>query len=201
MQAPGRLRRIIKWVLIFFLLLVATVAFLLFYHNKFTDQVDSYVYELPFKPGTAHRIVQGYGGMFSHSHAAALDFAMPVGTAVYAARDGWVFRYKDTSDEGGWGDKYHRKANFIMIRHEDGSVGCYWHLQKNGVLVKEGYVAKGQQIGWSGATGQVWQPHLHFSVKPIMGYSMDAYIQTRFRTAEGIQILKAWRSYERPPDD
>ena len=83
-----------------------------------------------------YRVVQGYGGLFSHSYIAAIDFEMPIGTAVCAAREGVIFSYKDDSDEGGVFSKYKNKANYIIIKHNDGSFGCYWHLKRNGVLVK-----------------------------------------------------------------
>lgn len=54
--------------------------------NSVSTQIDPYVYRLPYQPGTAHEVVQGYGGLFSHSHQAALDFEMKPGTGVYAAR-------------------------------------------------------------------------------------------------------------------
>ena len=62
---------------------------------------SSYIYDLPFEKGTKHKIVQGYGGLFSHKNIAALDFDMPVGTPVCAAREGVIYAYKDDSDEGG----------------------------------------------------------------------------------------------------
>ena len=54
--------------------------------SKVTNNLDSYIYDLPFKKGTRQKVVQGYGGMFSHKNKAALDFGMPEGTPVYAAR-------------------------------------------------------------------------------------------------------------------
>lgn len=143
---------------------------------------------------------QGYGGLFTHRHVAALDFDMPEGTPVCAAREGTIYRYKDDSNEGGILPKYRRKANYIIIKHDDGSFGCYWHLQKGGVLIKHGRVLKGQQIGLSGATGQVLRPHLHFSVKVIFSYEMDAFIRTKFKTTIGIVLLTQGKAYERPAD-
>jgi murein DD-endopeptidase MepM/ murein hydrolase activator NlpD len=125
---------------------------------------------------------------------------MPIGTPIYAAREGIIFSYKDDSDEGGPFSKYKNKANYIIIKHDDGSFGCYWHLKKNGVLVKSGRVAVGQQIGFSGATGQVLRPHLHFSVKRKLNYEMNSFIKTKFKTSVGITLLENGESYERPKD-
>src|SRR6476646_3063832 len=58
----------------------------------------SYVYALPFEKGTAHRLVQGYFGPFSHKERVALDFNMKRGTKVCAARDGIVVRVKEDGD-------------------------------------------------------------------------------------------------------
>ena len=178
--------------------IVIAILFTLFsYQTEVTKNVDSYIYELPFAKGTKHRVVQGYGGLFSHSHLAALDFAPP-GTPVLAAREGTVYSYKDNSNEGGAIGNYKNKANYLIIQHDDGTFGCYWHLEKNGVLVKKGRVEKGQLIGLSGATGLVIRPHLHFSVKRILSYDKDSFVQTKFRTTGGIVLLDDWETYERP---
>jgi murein DD-endopeptidase MepM/ murein hydrolase activator NlpD len=200
MPKPKIFFRIAK-VLSFIILLLAIGVFLFFnITTSVTENIDDYVYDLPFKKGTKHKVIQGYGGLFSHRNIAALDFAMPVGTTIYAAREGTVYSYRDNSDEGGISGKYKNKSNYIMIKHDDGSVGCYWHLQKEGVLVKSGRVSKGQQIGISGATGQVVKPHLHFSVKRVLNYDMNSFVRTKFKTTEGVVLLKNRQTYERPAD-
>ncbi|RZL07693.1 MAG: M23 family metallopeptidase [Pedobacter sp.] len=166
--------------------------------SSVTQYSHDYVYELPFPKGSSYKIVQGYGGLFSHQHAAALDFNMPVGTAVHAAREGMIYSYKDESDEGGPFASYKRKANYIMIRHSDGSFGCYWHLRKDGVVIKTGPVKKGELIGYSGATGFTLRPHLHFSVKRILSYDKDSFVKTKFRTNQGIEQLENKELYTRP---
>jgi murein DD-endopeptidase MepM/ murein hydrolase activator NlpD len=184
-------------LLILFLLIIGLVIYLSL-STAVTENLDDYVYELPFKEGTSHKVVQGYGGMFSHKYKAALDFAMPEGTPIYAAREGIIYSYKDNSNEGGPFSKYGRKANYIMIRHSDGSIGCYWHLQKNGVKIKKGPVAKGQLIGYSGNTGFVLRPHLHFAVKRKLNYEKDSFVRTKFRTTNGIHLLKKGHRYQKP---
>jgi murein DD-endopeptidase MepM/ murein hydrolase activator NlpD len=178
--------------------LFIVLAVFFFYTTQVTSNLDTVEYQLPYAIGTSHRVVQGYGGLFSHLHIAAIDFEMPVGTPVYAARAGTIFSYKDNGDEGGPFPRYKNKANYIIIQHNDGSFGCYWHLQKNGVLVKSGHVTTGQQIGISGATGQVLRPHLHFSVKRQLNYQMNSFVKTKFNTTNGIILLTAGATYERP---
>lgn len=200
MARTKRFLRVVK--IVFIVVLVIALGLFLFFSvtTSVTANLDTYVYELPYKEGGKYKVVQGYGGLFSHRHIAAIDFRMPTGTPVHAAREGVVYAYKDNSDEGGPFGKYKNKANYIMIKHSDDSFGCYWHLQKNGVLVKSGPVSKGQQIGVSGATGFVLRPHLHFSVKRKLNYEMNSFVRTKFNTSAGVIILKKGESYERPTD-
>ncbi|HNA02221.1 MAG TPA: M23 family metallopeptidase [Ferruginibacter sp.] len=184
----------------YFILLLAIAGFLFYYvyAGRITANTDTYIYALPFEPGVSYKVVQGYGGLFTHQRIAALDFAMPEGTPVCAAREGTVYSYKNDSRDGGLLPGNKRKANYLIIRHDDGSFGCYWHLRQNGVVVKKGRVSKGQLIGYSGRTGQVLKPHLHFSVKRTLNYEMNSFVQTRFNTSEGINILSSGRSYRKP---
>ena len=186
--------------IIFFIVLLIVAAVIVYFllGSRVTENLDSYIYDLPFKAGTPYRVVQGYGGRFSHSNKAALDFNMPEGTPVCAARAGIVYSFKDDSNEGGLLPKYEKQANYIIIKHEDGSYGCYWHLQQNGVIVKKGMVAKGQLIGYSGSTGFVFRPHLHFAVKRVLNYKMNSFVRTRFRTTRGIELLQSGKTYARP---
>src|SRR5580765_3340219 len=64
---------------------------------------DSYVYQLPYAPGSKFKVTQGYNGSFSHkgSNQYAIDWQMPEGTPVYAARGGVVVKIKDDSSIGG----------------------------------------------------------------------------------------------------
>jgi murein DD-endopeptidase MepM/ murein hydrolase activator NlpD len=195
-----RFSRIIKVLFIVAFLLTIGLLIFFYYSTSVTKNVDNYEYKLPFNNGTKHRVVQGYGGLFSHSYIAALDFEMPIGTPICAARGGIIYNFKDDSDEGGLFSKYKNKANYIIIKHDDGSFGCYWHLKKSGVLIKSGLVLAGQQIGLSGATGEVLSPHLHFSVKRILNYQMNSFVKTKFKTSKGTIFLEIGESYERPKD-
>jgi murein DD-endopeptidase MepM/ murein hydrolase activator NlpD len=158
----------------------------------------SYVYALPFEKGTAHRLMQGYFGPFSHKERAALDFNMKRGTKICAARDGIVVRLKEDSDRGGWNRKYRPYGNNLVIQHSDGSRSGYWHLQKDGVLVNVGdTVKKGQVIALSGKTGYSFQPHLHFIVW-ISRSGNWQQIPTRFQTSKGIKYLRTYKRYRNP---
>jgi murein DD-endopeptidase MepM/ murein hydrolase activator NlpD len=184
-------------ILLFILIIVTGVFTYLTSRTPVSQNLDSYIYDLPIQCGTKYKVVQGYGGRFSHANKAAIDFQMPEGTPVCAARNGIIYSYKDDSDEGGIFTS-EKKANYIIIRHEDGSFGCYWHLKKNGVVVKKGKVVKGQVIGYSGKTGFTLRDHLHFAVKRRLNYDRDSFVRTKFRTTSGIQLLQSGEWYERP---
>jgi murein DD-endopeptidase MepM/ murein hydrolase activator NlpD len=161
----------------------------------------SYVYALPFEPGTSSRLVQGYFGPFSHKERAALDFKMKRGTKILAAREGVVVRVKEDGRKGGWNRKYRSEGNNIVIQHPDGSRAGYWHLQHNGALVNVGdTVTRGQVIALSGKTGYAAMPHLHFLV-----WKSDngrwSQVATRFETRSGPEYLRSMKKYKAPPLD
>ena len=126
------------------------------------------LYRLPYASGSAHRVGQGYNGAFTHRGANryAVDFTMPDGTAVLAARAGVVVDRKDDGVLGCPQSRCESDANFVRVRHADGTLAEYAHLQHHGVAVVLGQsVLAGQLLGFSGATGYASGPHLHFAVK------------------------------------
>lgn len=127
----------------------------------------SHRYQRPFPVNSKARLVQGFGGGFSHRGASryALDFAMPVGSEILAARDGTVIDLTEHNTKGGADRRYAGYANFVTILHRDGTMGEYYHLKYNGVVVNIGdQVKAGQLIAYSGNTGFSSLPHLHFAV-------------------------------------
>ncbi|GGD35971.1 peptidoglycan DD-metalloendopeptidase family protein [Pseudoxanthomonas indica] len=137
---------------------------------------QDYDYRLPFDYGRV-RVDQGPGGSFSHNDAQnryAVDFAVPVGTPILAAREGMVMQVESDFDKAGLNkEKYGGRANFIRILHGDGTMALYAHLKPEGVQVREGqYVRKGQRIGLSGNTGLSTAPHLHFVVQANRGMAL-----------------------------
>jgi murein DD-endopeptidase MepM/ murein hydrolase activator NlpD len=92
-----------------------------------------------------------------------MDFAVPSGTPVKAARDGVVIRVQGNVGNAG---------DIIVVRHRDGSTTHYFHL--SGFSVKAGQqVKQGQVIGKSGATGNVTGPHLHFEIRDSKGNKIN----------------------------
>ena len=148
---------------------------------------DSVVYRLPFAPGAAYKVTQAYNGHYSHfgSDQYAIDFKMPVGTPVHASRAGMVAKIKDDSAKGGADRKYENQANYVLIRHDDGTLGNYAHLAKGGVKVTVGQrVQSGDLIALSGNTGFSSGAHLHFSVFKTKDGKGRLSIPVRFETAD-----------------
>ena len=148
---------------------------------------DSYVYQLPYAPGNEFKVTQAYDGSFSHKGANlyAIDWKMPEGTPVRAARGGLVVKIKEDSDKGGSSIKYDKFNNYVLIRHEDGTLGHYCHLRKNSCIVKAGQtVQAGEVIARSGNTGFSSGPHLHFSVFKARNGRERESIPIKFKTSE-----------------
>ncbi|MGV4987284.1 M23 family metallopeptidase [Streptomyces sp. NRAIS4] len=97
----------------------------------------------------------------SGSHT-GIDFHAASGTSVHAVGSGTVV-------STGWGGAY---GNQIVIRMADGMYTQYGHLSSIGVSVGQ-QVIPGQQIGLSGATGNVTGPHLHFEARTTPDYGSD----------------------------
>ena len=130
-----------------------------------TEYDTDFEYLLPFPEKKTYFCGQGYNGKFSHAGLYCLDFDMPVGDKVTAARGGVVIDIKEDSKRGCKSSKCQQDGNYIVIYHEDGTFGNYVHLEFNGVAVEIGDVIEpGQHIGYSGNTGWSSGPHLHFEV-------------------------------------
>jgi murein DD-endopeptidase MepM/ murein hydrolase activator NlpD len=154
----------------------------------------TYIYSLPFQKGKKIFLIQAYESKMSHRGEYALDFKVKEGTAIHAARDGKVIAVRSDSNKGGLKTENLNDGNFISILHEDGSVAHYWHLKKDGIVVKEGdYVIKKQLIGYSGNTGYSAFPHLHFEV-----VQNGKQVPTRFYTKKGIRYLRPGRYHKNP---
>jgi murein DD-endopeptidase MepM/ murein hydrolase activator NlpD len=145
------------------------------------------VYQLPYATGSRYKVTQGYNGSFSHkgSNQYAIDWQMPEGTPVFAAREGLVVKVKDDSNRGGSSMKYDPYNNYVLVRHSDGTLGHYCHLQKGGVTVKPGqHVNTGQLIAHSGNTGFSSGAHLHFSVFKTRDGKERISLPVKFHTAD-----------------
>jgi murein DD-endopeptidase MepM/ murein hydrolase activator NlpD len=161
--------------------------------------VDTSVrYSFPFLPGKSSRILQGYHGEFSHNtpmQEYSIDFELPLGDTVCAARDGIVVGIIEGYSIGGNNKKFKSYSNYVIIYHNDGTMSQYVHLEKNSVLVKIGdKVKKKQPIALVGLTGFTTTPHLHFNViVPIEGGGKS--IPIKFEKIDGKNIRPKMRVY------
>ena len=116
-------------------------------------------------PISGSYISTGYksgGSIWSSGSHTGVDFHAASGTSVHAVGRGTVV-------EAGWGGSY---GNNIVIKMADGTYTQYGHLSSIGVSVGQS-VTPGQQIGLSGATGNVTGPHLHFEARTSPEYGSD----------------------------
>lgn len=159
--------------------------------NKIVLHNDGYLYALPYKKGTTRIVTQGFNGVFSHKGDSqyAVDFNHKTGDRVYASRGGIVVMMKADGKKGGTLKKFYSEANFITIKHDDGTYGKYNHLAYNGVKVKVGQkIKRGQFIGISGNTGYTNGEHLHFIVYKPKNHKSRESIKIKFIAREGIVV-------------
>ncbi len=165
-------------------------------------QPDGSVYDLPFAPGESFMVSQGHGGTFSHQGnlAFALDFAMPEGTPIYAAREGVVAAVETSQTRGGLEAALRSKANALTVLHPDGTLAHYAHLCYRGSLVSVGQrVTRGDMIGFSGNTGFSSGPHLHFHVYRALSASGGwESLPVQFFTLSGVERLNENTHYACP---
>lgn len=150
-------------------------------------QIPDYAYSLPYQKGKSFAVHQGYNGNFSHQNENALDFTMPIGTEVLAAKDGVVIKVVKENSKGCPERSCASLNNYIMIYHKDGTFSQYVHLKLDGALVKEGDTVKENDvIGYSGDTGYANGPHLHFMVY-LQHIEKQETLRTRFKINDGRQ--------------
>jgi murein DD-endopeptidase MepM/ murein hydrolase activator NlpD len=92
---------------------------------------------------------------FANSKGTGINIEAPEGATVRAAENGQVI-YAGSGVEG--------YGNLILIRHPNGYVSAYAHLQQMNVA-KGTVVNRGDSIGTAGKTGSVSKPQLHFELR------------------------------------
>jgi murein DD-endopeptidase MepM/ murein hydrolase activator NlpD len=152
------------------------------------DHDDDYLYRLPYATEASYPVIQAYDSRLSHRGAErfTLDFGMPIGTAVYAAREGTVVLVEDSHDSGCPSEECGRFANFVVVLHADGTTGEYFHLARGSAAVRRGdVVRRGQLLARSGNTGFSTTPHLHFGVYRTGRDGHTESLAVRFATRVG----------------
>jgi len=116
-------------------------------------------------PTVSTKITSDYGprntgsGYYFHP---GIDIHASIGTNVYAAAPGTVFKVDDNNDS--------KEGKWIAILHADGSLSEYMHLSQINVTVGQVITVSDLDtvIGLSGNTagpGNSVDPHLHFGVE------------------------------------
>jgi murein DD-endopeptidase MepM/ murein hydrolase activator NlpD len=125
-------------------------------------------YRVPYGIGSSFRVSQAYPSRLTHTlpeNFYAIDFALPDGTPVYAAREGLVINARHDHFKGAADPLMLDQANVVQILHSDGTIAVYAHLHWDSIRVHIGeHVTRGQYIANSGSTGFSSGPHLHFAV-------------------------------------
>ncbi|MFF6986528.1 peptidoglycan DD-metalloendopeptidase family protein [Streptomyces sp. NPDC010273] len=119
-------------------------------------------YGLPVTGGTIGTGYRVAGSMWSSGYHTGVDFVVPTGTTIKAVAAGTVV---SAAYDGAYG-------NEVVIRHADGEYSQYAHMSQLSVSAGQ-TVTEGQQIGLSGATGNVTGPHLHFEIRTTPYYGSD----------------------------
>ena len=134
------------------------------------DNSSRYI-QLTYPVPSQTRITCGINGYAGHSGA---DFACPMNSKVVAAESGIVIISADLTYEDG---SYRSYGRYIVIMHDktlpNGDPVFTLYAHNSSRLVSEGqHVEKGQQIAYSGSTGNSSGPHCHFEVRtPTAAYA------------------------------
>lgn len=113
-------------------------------------------------------ISQGFGGnaeyykQFGQLGHNGLDLAVPYGTPVYAPDDATI-EFEGEGKNHSWMGS---PAGRCVLMNCGGSFAAVAHLMST-VVDKGQRVAKGQLIGYAGATGAATGPHVHFEMLPL----------------------------------
>ena len=84
-----------------------------------------------------------------------VDWAAPLGTAIYASGNGTV-------DKVGWESGY---GKYVRIKHANGYETAYGHMTAFSRSTQPGArVRQGQVIGYVGSTGLSTGPHVHYEI-------------------------------------
>lgn len=143
---------------------------------KLAAQVDKRSDELAedgwILPVTGYRITNTFGmarSYYSSGSHTGLDFACTLGTPISAIAGGTV---TFAGSDGSYGNK-------TVITLEDGTE--IWYAHQSAIQVQVGQqVARGDQIGLVGSTGNSSGPHVHIEVRPGGGDPVDpqpAFVQ------------------------
>jgi murein DD-endopeptidase MepM/ murein hydrolase activator NlpD len=100
-------------------------------------------------------VISEFGAAHNGERNDGINISTPMDTPIHASANGTV-TYA--------GDELKAYGNLVLIRHDEGYVTAYAHADK--ILVVKGQaVTRGQVIGYSGSSGDVSAPQLHFEIR------------------------------------
>ena len=100
-------------------------------------------------------VISDFGAATNGQRNDGINISAPMDTPIHAAASGTV-TYS--------GNELKAYGNLVLIRHDDGYVTAYAHTDK--ILVVKGQsVTRGQVIAYSGSSGDVSSPQLHFEIR------------------------------------
>jgi murein DD-endopeptidase MepM/ murein hydrolase activator NlpD len=101
------------------------------------------------------KVISNFGPKGEGLNNDGINIAAPKGSPV-AAADGGIVVYAGNEMKG--------FGNLILIRHEDGWITAYAHLDRM-LVTKDSVVGRGDMIATVGKTGGVSSPQLHFEIR------------------------------------
>ena len=147
-------------------------------------------YSLPYKSTPVARRCTAPSHFLTPNSRFCLDFYLPQGTPIIAARLGIVTETENGYNKASYRRSFMPKCNYVYIRNSDGEESVYAHLAFGSVRVRVGQqVRKGQILGLSGQTGYATYPHLHFGVYD----SENNNIKPQFDTSLPVKV--SYRRY------
>lgn len=109
------------------------------------------------------KIIKAFGQQPDGSFNKGINIAAPKGVPVKAISDG-IVKYAGSKAEG--------YGKMIMIKHGDGKISTYAHL--NSIDVKpDAVISAGSKIGTVGSTGSVPQPQLNLQIRGLDKQPID----------------------------
>ncbi|WP_434418786.1 M23 family metallopeptidase [Nannocystis pusilla] len=151
-----------------------------------TDEPSEAGFFLPLECGTTATVTQGNFGPFSHqgTSAYAFDFGLALGTPLVAIEEGTVSHAYGGTMPGdpcydGGGMECINSANYVTLKHPDGTQSNYAHLSQVSVAVGQ-YVPRGAIVGLTGSTGWSTGPHAHVARHEGCGLAFCQSIAVQF---------------------
>ena len=141
-------------------------------------------YVLPYPVGKTAVLFMTYCSRRGHENRLAYDFEMPMGAEVCCSRGGVVVEVQNDFHDD---DHTTGHNNRVVVKHDDGSLAWYGHLQYKSAAVAVGdTVGQGQVIGLCGTSGRSGNvPHVHFEVFKRRKYDYGDAIPISFRNLKG----------------